>query len=44
LLRDSARHSVAEKPFPNLAPVRRKARPIEPPLSQTIIDDPDDRV
>ena len=32
------------KRFPNLAPVRRKAPPIEPPLSQAIIDDRDDRV
>jgi prevent-host-death family protein len=30
--------------FPNLAAVRRKARAIEPSLSQAIIDDRDDRV
>ena len=30
--------------FPDLASVRRKADPIEPPLSQAIIDDRDDRV
>lgn len=32
------------KPFPDLASVRRKARPIEPSLSQAVIDDRDDRV
>ena len=32
------------KPFPNLAAVRRKTRTIEPPLSQAITDDRDDRV
>jgi prevent-host-death family protein len=32
------------KRFPNLASVRRKARPIEPPLSQAIVDDRKDRV
>jgi prevent-host-death family protein len=30
--------------FPNLASVRRKTRAIEPPLSQAIIDDRDDRL
>lgn len=32
------------QPFPDLASVRRQARPIEPPLSQAIIDDRDDHV
>lgn len=31
------------RPFPDLASVRRKTRPIAPPLSQAIIDDRDDR-
>jgi prevent-host-death family protein len=31
-------------PFPDLAAVRRKARPLEPSLSQAVIDDRDDRV
>ena len=32
------------KPFPNLAAVRRKARPVEPSLSGAVIDGRDDRV
>jgi prevent-host-death family protein len=32
------------RPFPNLAALRRKTRTIMPSLSQTIIDDRDDRV
>jgi prevent-host-death family protein len=32
------------RPFPNLAAVRRKAKPVEPPLSQAVLDDRDDRL
>jgi prevent-host-death family protein len=32
------------KPFPDLAPVRRKSHLVDPPLSQAVIDDRDDRV
>jgi prevent-host-death family protein len=32
------------KPFPNLAALRRRARPIEPALSRAILDDRDDRL
>jgi prevent-host-death family protein len=32
------------RPFPNLAAVRRKTRPVEPSLSQAVLDDRDDRL
>lgn len=32
------------RPFPDLAAVRRKARMVEPSLSQAVIDDRDDRL
>lgn len=32
------------KPFPNLAAARRRTRRIEPPLSQAVIEDRDDRL
>ena len=32
------------KPFPNLAASRRRSRRIEPPLSQAVIEDRDDRL
>jgi len=31
------------QPFPDLANVRRKARPIDPPLSRAVLDDREDR-
>lgn len=32
------------QPFPDLARVRGKARPLHPPLSQAVIDDRNDRL
>jgi len=32
------------KPFPNLAAVRHKTRPVEPSISQAVLDDRDDRL
>lgn len=31
------------QPFPDLAKVRRKAQPIDPPLSRAVLDDREDR-
>jgi prevent-host-death family protein len=32
------------RPFPDLAPVRRRARPVEPALSQAVLDERDERL
>jgi prevent-host-death family protein len=35
---------MPRKPFPDLAAVRRTTRPVEPALSQAVLDDRDDRL
>jgi prevent-host-death family protein len=36
--------ATPRKPFPNLAAVRRKTRPVRPALSQAVLEDRDDRL